>query len=203
MTSKVIRGQGQGHVRQSFQNDDFQNLSPPPFFNQSKKFQWFLILDKVSRAGFLNFLLVIESRDFWLQSLPQNRLRPILMKLGLMLVVDETFTTIWLSRSSKVRVKVRRWPHSPFGTIFCPCDWHCTVDGEYTGRPWSAWTAARLSKYCNHWQFDLQTASCLALTESCTSVKHQRMVTSYLKCILYKNDRPLNDTVVFMKSIFF
>jgi len=24
--------------------------------------------------------------------------------------VDETFRTIWLSRSSKVRVKVRRWP---------------------------------------------------------------------------------------------
>jgi len=33
--------------------------------------------------------------------------------------VDETFTTIWLSRSSEVRVKVRRWPQSPFGTIFC------------------------------------------------------------------------------------
>jgi len=32
--------------------------------------------------------------------------------------VDETFTTIWLSRSSKVRVKVRRWLQSPLGTIF-------------------------------------------------------------------------------------
>jgi len=32
--------------------------------------------------------------------------------------VDETFTMIWLSRSSGVRVKVRRWPHSPIGTIF-------------------------------------------------------------------------------------
>jgi len=40
------------------------------------------------------------------------------MKLGVMLEVDETFTIIWLSRSSEVRVKVRRWPHSPFGTIF-------------------------------------------------------------------------------------
>jgi len=29
-----------------------------------------------------------------------------------MLEVDETFTTIWLSRSSKVRIKVRRWPQS-------------------------------------------------------------------------------------------
>jgi len=35
--------------------------------------------------------------------------------------VDETFTTIWLSRSSEVSVKVRRWPRSPFGAIFCTC----------------------------------------------------------------------------------
>jgi len=39
------------------------------------------------------------------------------MKLGMMLEVDETFATIWLSRSSEVRVKVRRWPQSHFGTI--------------------------------------------------------------------------------------
>jgi len=32
--------------------------------------------------------------------------------------VDEIFTRIWLSRSSEVRVKVRRWPQSPFGAIF-------------------------------------------------------------------------------------
>ena len=32
--------------------------------------------------------------------------------------VDETFATIWLSRSSEVMVKVRRSPQSPFGTIF-------------------------------------------------------------------------------------
>jgi len=46
MTFKVIQGHGQGHVKLSFNNDDFQNLSPPPFFNQSKKFQRFLILDQ-------------------------------------------------------------------------------------------------------------------------------------------------------------
>jgi len=40
------------------------------------------------------------------------------MKLGMMLEVNETFTTIWLWRSSEVRVKVRKWPQSPFGTIF-------------------------------------------------------------------------------------
>jgi len=44
--------------------------------------------------------------------------RPILVKLGMMLEVDETFTTIWFSRSSEVRVKVRRWRQSPIGTIF-------------------------------------------------------------------------------------
>jgi len=37
------------------------------------------------------------------------------MKLGVMLEVDETFTTIWLSRSSEVSVKVRRWTHSLSG----------------------------------------------------------------------------------------
>ena len=35
----------------------------------------------------------------------------------MILEVDETFTTKWLSRSSEVRVKVRRWPQSPIGTI--------------------------------------------------------------------------------------
>jgi len=40
------------------------------------------------------------------------------MKLCMMLDVDETFTTIWLSSSSEVRVKVRRWPQFPIGTIF-------------------------------------------------------------------------------------
>jgi len=40
------------------------------------------------------------------------------MKLGMMLEVDETFMTIWLSRSSEVRVKVRRWPQSLLGLFF-------------------------------------------------------------------------------------
>jgi len=44
----------------------------------------------------------------------KNHFHPILMKLGMMLEVDETFTTIWLSRSSEVR----RWPQSPIRTIF-------------------------------------------------------------------------------------
>ena len=41
-----FQGQGQGHRRLGFRNDDFQILSSPPFFRQSKKFQWFLILDQ-------------------------------------------------------------------------------------------------------------------------------------------------------------
>jgi len=48
--------------------------------------------------------------------------------------VDETFTTIWLSRLSEVRVKVRRWPQSPIMTIFCAL--HCSVSqlDEQSGR---------------------------------------------------------------------
>jgi len=56
----------------------------------------------------------------------KNQLRAILMKLGTMLEVDETFTTLWLSRSSEVRVKVRRWPQSPIGTIFSLSEWYYT-----------------------------------------------------------------------------
>ena len=64
--------------------------------------------------------------DFWISSwllshvtskFAKNRPCPIFMKLGTMLEVDKTFLTIWLSRSSEVRVKVRRWPQSPIGTI--------------------------------------------------------------------------------------
>jgi len=57
--------------------------------------------------------------------LPKNRVRLILMKLGVMLEVDKTFTTIWLSRSSEVRVKVRSWPQSPDGTIFLEANTCC------------------------------------------------------------------------------
>jgi len=40
----------------------------------------------------LNFLLVIESCDFKLRQ--KKRFRPILVKLGMMLEVDETFMMI-------------------------------------------------------------------------------------------------------------
>jgi len=48
------------------------------------------------------------------------------MKLGMMLEVDETFTTIWLSRSYEIRVKVRRWPQSLLGLflLFSPSHRH-------------------------------------------------------------------------------
>jgi len=72
MTFKVIRGQGQGHVRVSFKNDDFQNLSPPPFFNRSKKFQQFLILDQnTSNPSGRIFQFPPSYRVTWLQSLPK------------------------------------------------------------------------------------------------------------------------------------
>jgi len=45
------------------------------------------------------------------------------MKLGMMLEVDETFTRIWLSRLSEVRIKVRIWPHSPFIAILYLAYW--------------------------------------------------------------------------------
>jgi len=51
----------------------------------------------------------------------------MLMKLGMMLEVDETFTTIWLSRSSKVR----RWPQSPWNMPFGSIG--IVADGERTG----------------------------------------------------------------------
>jgi len=53
------------------------------------------------------------------------RLRAISVKLGIMLDIDKTFMTIWLSGSSEVRVKVRRWPQSPIGTIFEFCVYTC------------------------------------------------------------------------------
>jgi len=95
----------QGHMRLSFKNDDFHILSLPPFFNQSKKFQRFLILDQniENLLGWI-FEFPPSYRVMWLQTLPKNRLRLILMKLGTMLEFDETFTTMWLSRSSEVRV---------------------------------------------------------------------------------------------------
>jgi len=70
----------------------------------------------------------------WLQSLPKNR-------LGMMLEVNETFTTIWLSRSSEVRVKVRRWPQFPIRTIF-----HILLDGVFVS--WQAHTASCPQKTC-------------------------------------------------------
>jgi len=56
------------------------------------------------------------------------------MKLGMILEVDETFTTIWLSRSSEFRVKVTRWPQSPIGTIFIRLAISCCVPEQCTGK---------------------------------------------------------------------
>jgi len=53
--------------------------------------------------------------------------------------VDETFTTIWVSRSSEVRVKVRRWPQSPFGTIFSVCSFYSVF--------WTEWPLLLISAH--------------------------------------------------------
>jgi len=92
------------------------SISPLPFFNQSKKCQQFLILDQ-NIWNLLGRIFEFPPSCWvtWLQNLPKNRLHPILVKLSMMLEVDETFATRWLSRSSEVRVKVRR---VPFWTIF-------------------------------------------------------------------------------------
>jgi len=55
------------------------------------------------------------------------------MKLGMMLEVDEIFTTIWLSRSSEVRV--RRWPQSPIGTVFKFQNGSASLVPPYPGCP--------------------------------------------------------------------
>jgi len=102
-----------------FQNWRFSNSISSTIFNQSKKsngFWYYTKISKNSRVRFLNFILVTESCDFKLcQKSTKIFFPPILMKLGMMLEVDETFTTICLSRSSEVRVKVRRWPQSLLG----------------------------------------------------------------------------------------
>jgi len=52
-------------------------------------------MSKISQAGFLNFLPVIESPDLKpRQKIDKKFFHPILMKLGMMFEVDETFMTI-------------------------------------------------------------------------------------------------------------
>jgi len=99
--------------RLKFQKWRFSNSISSAIFQPIKKIQRFLILDQnISNLSGPIFEFPPSYRVTWLQSLPKNRLRPILMKLRMMLEVDKTFTTIWLSRWSEVRVKI-----VPFGTI--------------------------------------------------------------------------------------
>ena len=95
MTFKVIRGQGQGHVRLKVSKMTIFKMYLLRHFSTDQKIPTVSETKpkylKISRAEFLNFVLVIETRDF---KVCQNRLRPILMKLGTMIEVDETFTTI-------------------------------------------------------------------------------------------------------------
>jgi len=96
MTFKVIRGQGQGQVRLKFSKMTiFKFYLLRHFFNQSKNPTVSDTRPKYLKSpGFLNFLLVSSHVTSNCQKIDKNFFRPILMKLGMMLEVDETFTTI-------------------------------------------------------------------------------------------------------------
>jgi len=102
----------------SFKNVDFQNLSPLPFFNQSKKFQRFLILDQ----NISNFV-------GWIFEFPQlsSHVTSKFAKKSTSSDINNTWYDVrgrWnihdymTFKVIQVRVKVRRWPQSPIGTIF-------------------------------------------------------------------------------------
>jgi len=80
----------------NFQKWRFLKSISSAIFQPIKKFQRLLILDQnIYNLSGRIFEFSSSYRVTWLQILPKNRLRPILMKLGMMLEVDETFTTIW------------------------------------------------------------------------------------------------------------
>jgi len=68
--------------------------------------------------------------------------------------------------------------------------------------PWSAWTAASVVLVDN-----LICRLQQGLVESRASVKHQQLLTLYLKCILHKtrdrSNRSLNDTMVILESFYY
>jgi len=68
MTFKVIRGQGQGHVILKVSKMTIFKIYILRHFSTDQKnsngFWYYTKISKVSQAGFLNFLLVIKSRDF-------------------------------------------------------------------------------------------------------------------------------------------
>jgi len=128
-----------------FQKWRFSNSVSSAIFQPIKKIQRFLILDQnTENLSCQIFEFSPSYRVTWLQTLPKNRqnfFRLILMKLGVMLEVDETFSRTWLSRSSEV--KVRRWPQSPVGTIFF------TWLIEYGDQTHDAYSSASLTYVAN------------------------------------------------------
>jgi len=80
MTFKVIRGQGQGHVRLKVSKMMIFKIYLLRHFSTNQKNTVVSDTRPKYLAEFLNFLVVIESRNF--EVCPKNRPRPILMKLG-------------------------------------------------------------------------------------------------------------------------
>jgi len=102
-----------------FQKWRFQILSLHHFSTNQKNSNGFWYYSKISKipwAGFLNFLLVIESRDVKLCQKNQQKF--------LSSDLNETWYDVrgrWDIHNDMtfkvIRVKVRRWPQSPLGTI--------------------------------------------------------------------------------------
>jgi len=82
--------------------------------------------------------------------------------------VNETFTTIWLSRSSEVRVKVRRWPQSPIGTIFQSCWFTAHSQAAVWLAKWEGFISELLKVIAEEkWSWEFCTA---AVDLCCTSM---------------------------------
>jgi len=131
MTFKVIWRQGQGHVRLKVSKMTIFKIYLLRHFStvqkNSNSFWYWTKISKISLAGFLNFLPVIESHDF--KVCQKNQLRPILMKLGMMLEVDE--------RHSR-RYDFRGYPRSGsrWGDDLSPLSWlfFCWLSDVYVYR---------------------------------------------------------------------
>jgi len=120
MTFRVIRNRGQGHVRLKVSKMTIFKFYFLCHFSTNQKIPTVSdtrpkYLKKISRAGFLNVLLVTShvTSNFAKKSTPSD-LNEIWYDVRGRWDIhnDMTFKVIW------GQGKVRRWPQSPIGTIF-------------------------------------------------------------------------------------
>jgi len=123
-----------------------------------------------------------------------------------MLEVDETFTTIWLSRTSEVRVKVRRWLQSPIGAIL-PVAVHVAPNRSFW-RLLAAVSSANqksCSGYCTLVTSDCQVHSVLPkiVFSYITWQVYWLYLSSLVECICLYIDSPAcqEDTKNFITSV--